>query len=41
MMLLLNTLKDKIVSAFNAADEVMRGKAIEAMLLAFENIIHS
>jgi hypothetical protein len=30
-MPLLNTLKDKIVSAFNVADEVMRGKAVETI----------
>jgi len=31
MMPLLNTLKDKIVSAFNVADEVMRSKAVETI----------
>jgi len=31
MMLLLNTLKNKIVSAFNVADEVMRSKAVETI----------
>jgi len=30
-MPLLNTLKDKIVSAFNVADEVMRSKAVETI----------
>ena len=30
-MLLLNTLKNKIVSAFNVADEVMRSKAVETI----------
>ena len=40
-MLLLNTLKDKIVSIFHVANEVMRSKATETMLLAFENIIHT
>ena len=39
-MLLLNTQKDKIVSAFHVADEVMRGKPVETMFLVFENIIH-
>ena len=40
-MLLLNTLKDKIVSIFHVANEVMRSKVTETMLLAFENIIHT
>jgi len=31
MMPLLNTLKDKIVSAFDVADEVMRSKAVETI----------
>ena len=31
MMPLLNTVKDKIVSAFNVADEVMRSKAVETV----------
>ena len=31
MMPLINTLKEKIVSAFNVADEVMRGKAVETI----------
>ena len=30
-MLLLNTLKNKIVSAFNVADGVMRSKAVETI----------
>jgi len=30
-MPLLNTLKDKIVSAFDVADEVMRSKAVETI----------
>ena len=30
-MPLLNTVKDKIVSAFNVADEVMRSKAVETV----------
>ena len=30
-MPLINTLKEKIVSAFNVADEVMRGKAVETI----------
>ena len=31
MMPLINSLKDKIVSAFNVADEVMRSKAVETI----------
>jgi hypothetical protein len=31
MMALLNNFKDKIVSAFHVADEVMRGKAVETI----------
>jgi hypothetical protein len=31
MMPRINSLKDKIVSAFNVADEVMRGKAVETI----------
>ena len=31
MMPLLNIVKDKIVSAFNVADEVMRSKAVETI----------
>ena len=31
MMPLLNTVKDKIVSAFNMTDEVMRSKAVETV----------
>ena len=31
MIPVLKTIKDKIVSAFNVADEVMRGKAVETI----------
>jgi len=31
MMPVLKTIKEKIVSAFNVADEVMRGKAVETI----------
>ena len=31
MVMVLKTIKEKIVSAFNVADEVMRGKAVETI----------
>ncbi|MGB5749399.1 MAG: hypothetical protein WBM69_20630 [Desulfobacterales bacterium] len=31
MIMVLKTIKEKIVSAFNVADEVMRGKAVETI----------
>jgi hypothetical protein len=38
MMPFLNTLKDKIVSAFNVADEVMRSKAVETIKYEVEEL---